>query len=244
MTADIAVAAGTDGAAVPVGDDAAHLLVVDDDRRIRDLLGKYLGGKGYRVTTAEDAATARHALNGLDFDLIVLDVMMPGESGTSFAQSLRESSDVPILMLTARADLEHRIEGLESGADDYLAKPFDPRELLLRIAAILKRNAPPEPSDSIVRFGLFAFDPMRGELTRDGDSVRLTDRERDMLMAFAARPGETVSRLDLTGQDGQSSERAVDVQINRLRRKLEDDPQNPRIVQTVRGLGYRLNVDP
>ncbi|MEO1199007.1 MAG: response regulator [Pseudomonadota bacterium] len=230
--------------AVSITDDAAHLLVVDDDRRIRDLLGKYLGGQGYRVTTAEDAAKARRALDGLHFDLIVLDVMMPGETGTSFAASLRETSDVPILMLTARAETEHRIEGLESGADDYLGKPFDPRELLLRIAAILKRNAPPEPSETEIRFGLFTFDPMRGELFRDGELIRLTDRERDMLLIFASRPGETVSRLDLAGSDAQSSERAVDVQINRLRRKLEDDPQNPRIVQTVRGLGYRLTIDP
>ena len=222
-------------------DDASHLLVVDDDARIRNLLSRYLAENGFRVTVAADAADARRRLAGLTFDMMIVDVMMPGESGMELTESLRRESDVPILMLTARSEAESRIRGLELGADDYLAKPFEPRELLLRITNILKRGfAPKTPAIEHVRFGPFSFDAARRELSRAGKPVRLTDRERDLLSAFAAKPGETIPRFDLTGDDGATSERTIDVQINRLRRKIEPDPTNPVYLQTVRGIGYRL----
>jgi two-component system phosphate regulon response regulator OmpR len=224
-----------------LSDDAPHLLVVDDDRRIRVLLSRFLLAEGYRVTTAETAAEARLKLDGLSFDLLILDVMMPGETGFQLARSIRKTSAVPILMLTARDEKESRIEGLETGADDYLSKPFEPRELSLRIANILKRAQPatPAPVES-VRFGQFVFHIARGELRRGEEMVRLTDRERDMLRVLAAAPGETVPRMALSGNGASLNERAVDVQVNRLRRKIERDPANPLIVQTVRGIGYRL----
>jgi len=225
-------------------DAAPHLLVVDDDRRIRDLLLRFLLAEGYRVTTAETAAEARAKLDGLSFDLLILDVMMPGETGFDLARAIRVSSSVPILMLTARDEAESRIKGLELGADDYLAKPFEPRELLLRIANILKRQLPASPPIESVRFGDFVFHIGRGELRRGEEVVHLTDREREMLGALAARPGETVPRLALAGNGHGVNERAVDVQVNRLRRKIERDPANPLIVQTVRGIGYRLMVAP
>ncbi len=225
-------------------DAAPHLLVVDDDRRIRDLLLRFLLAEGYRVTTAETAAEARAKLGGLSFDLLILDVMMPGETGFELARAIRVSSGVPILMLTARDEAENRIKGLELGADDYLAKPFEPRELLLRIANILKRQLPAGPPIESVRFGDFVFHIGRGELRRGEEIVHLTDREREMLGALAAKPGETVPRLALAGNGHGVNERAVDVQVNRLRRKIERDPANPLIVQTVRGIGYRLMVAP
>jgi two-component system phosphate regulon response regulator OmpR len=226
-----------------LSDDAPHLLVVDDDRRIRDLLSRYLAREGYRVTTAHNAADARAKLDGLAFDLLVLDVMMPGESGFDLASALRRTSQVPILMLTARAEPESRIAGLEIGADDYMAKPFEARELSLRIANILKRAAPaPPPPAESVRFGPFVFHLARGELRRGEDLIHTTDREKDMLRLMAARPGETVPRLMLAGNGAAAGERAVDVQVNRLRRKIEADPANPLFVQTVRGIGYRLLV--
>jgi two-component system phosphate regulon response regulator OmpR len=222
-------------------DDAPHLLVVDDDRRIRDLLSRFLLAEGYRVTTADTAADARGKLEGLRFDLLILDVMMPGETGFELARAIRQTSIVPILMLTARDEKESRIEGLEIGADDYLSKPFEPRELSLRIANILKRARPavPVPAES-VRFGQFVFHIGRGELRRGDEVIRLTDRERDMLRVLSASPGETVPRMALAGNGASLNERAVDVQVNRLRRKIERDPANPLIVQTVRGIGYRL----
>lgn len=226
---------------VIVTDDAPHLLVVDDDRRLRDLLSRFLAMEGYRVTTANTAADARAKLNGLDFDLLVLDVMMPGESGLDLARSIRKTSSVPILMLTARHETESRIEGLQAGADDYLPKPFEPRELSLRIASILKRAQPAAASPAeTVRFGKFVFHIGRGELREGEEVLRLTDRERDMLRVLAATPGETVPRLALAGGGDASSERAVDVQVNRLRRKIERNPANPLYIQTVRGIGYRL----
>lgn len=224
-----------------LADDAPHLLVVDDDRRIRDLLSRFLMNEGYRVSTAETATEARAKLEGLSFDLLILDVMMPGESGFDFAEALRGTSAVPILMLTARDAAESRIRGLEIGADDYLSKPFEPRELALRIANILKRAQPmAAPAVETVRFGPFIYHLARGELRKGDDVIRLTDRERDMLRVLAATPGETVPRMALAGNGGSVSERAVDVQINRLRRKIERDPANPLYVQTVRGIGYRL----
>jgi two-component system phosphate regulon response regulator OmpR len=224
-------------------DDAPHLLVVDDDRRIRDLLSRFLAGEGYRVSTAETAADARAKLNGLSFDLLILDVMMPGESGFDLAKAIRGNSSVPILMLTARDAAESRIKGLEMGADDYLSKPFEPRELSLRIANILKRAQPAaNPPAESVRFGPFVYHLARGELRRGEEIIRLTDREREMLRILAGTPGETVSRMALAGNGGTVSERAVDVQVNRLRRKIERNPANPMFVQTVRGIGYRLVV--
>ncbi len=222
-------------------DDAPHLLVVDDDRRIRDLLSRFLAGEGYRVTTADNAKDARAKLTGLSFDLLILDVMMPGETGFELARSIRGHSSVPILMLTARDGAESRIEGLQIGADDYLSKPFEPRELSLRIANILKRAQPAvAPPVESVRFGPFVYHLARGELRKGDDVIRLTDREREMLRILTATPGETVSRMALAGNGDQTSERAVDVQVNRLRRKIETTPANPLFVQTVRGIGYRL----
>jgi two-component system phosphate regulon response regulator OmpR len=226
-----------------LSDDAPHLLVVDDDRRIRDLLSRFLSGEGYRVTTAETTADARAKLNGLSFDLLILDVMMPGESGFDFAKALRGTSSVPILMLTARDAAESRIKGLEMSADDYLSKPFEPRELSLRIANILKRAQPVvSPPAQSVRFGPFVYHLARGELRRGEEIIRLTDREREMLRILAGTPGETVSRQALAGTGGAVSERAIDVQVNRLRRKIERNPANPLFIQTVRGVGYRLVI--
>lgn len=225
-------------------DNAPHLLVVDDDTRIRSLLSRFLQGEGYRVTTAESARDARGKLVGLDFDMLILDVMMPGENGFDLVKAVRENSAVPILMLTARDETESRINGLELGADDYMAKPFEPRELSLRISNILKRAqpAPTPPPQETLRFGPFVYHVGRGELRRGDEIVHLTDRERDMLRLLAVAPGETVPRLALASDAASASERAVDVQINRLRRKIEHDPTNPLIVQTVRGIGYRLVV--
>ncbi|MQT13247.1 response regulator [Segnochrobactrum spirostomi] len=222
-------------------DDAPHLLVVDDDSRIRGLIRRYLADNGYRVTVAEDSAEARRKIESLSFDALVVDVMMPGESGLSLTAALKARLDVPVLMLTARADPSHRIEGLETGADDYLTKPFEPRELLLRLANLLRRRRSAAPMTSgTVAFGPFQFDLDRQELSRDGAPVRLTDRERWLLKTFAEKPGETVARHLLAGRDEALSERTVDVQINRLRRKIEIDPANPVHLQTVRGIGYRL----
>ncbi|MGB5948408.1 MAG: response regulator [Parvibaculum sp.] len=225
----------------PPAEDAPHILVVDDDRRIRELLKRYLADNGYRVTTAENAAEARAKLAGLAFDLLVLDVMMPGESGLELTASLRRSSSVPILMLTARGETSERIEGLEHGADDYLAKPFEPRELLLRIGTILRRAMTPGSKADEISLGECRFDPARGELRRGDEIVRLTTREVQLLRIFAAHPGQPLSRLDLC--DNEAAERSIDVQINRLRRKIEADPRNPSYLQTVRGEGYVLMPD-
>jgi two-component system, OmpR family, phosphate regulon response regulator OmpR len=229
------------GAPSKPADDAPHLLVVDDDRRIRALLSRFLLAEGYRVSTAETALEARAKLEGLKFDLLILDVMMPGENGFDFARAIRAGSAVPILMLTARDEKESRIMGLEIGADDYLAKPFEPRELSLRVANILKRARPQRaaPAQS-VRFGAFVFHMISGELRRGDEAIRLTERECEMLRVLATNVGETVPRQALAGNGEAVSERTVDVQVNRLRRKIENDPANPLIVQTVRGVGYRL----
>ncbi|AXQ94834.1 response regulator [Cereibacter azotoformans] len=227
----------------------AHLLVVDDDERIRSLLQKFLIRNGFLVSSARDAAQARRLLDGLEFDLIVLDVMMPGEDGVSLTRALREDLATPILLLTARGETSHRIEGLEAGADDYLAKPFEPKELLLRINAILRRvpSARPELGPKVLHLGDVRYDLERGELWRGTEPVRLTATEAALMRIFAAQPGEAVSRERLVGDlgrdEGQSQERAVDVQITRLRRKIEVDPRQPRYLQTVRGSGYMLAPD-
>ncbi|HEY4861068.1 MAG TPA: response regulator [Xanthobacteraceae bacterium] len=241
------MAADLDPGCDVVADDAPHLLVVDDDRRIRDLLSRFLLSEGYRVTTAASADDARVKLQGLRFDLLILDVMMPGETGFSLVQDLRSSSNVPIIMLTARAEAQSRIEGLAIGADDYLPKPFEPKELSLRIASILRRTrqALAPPLAETVLFGDFSFHMVRGELKRGNEIIRITDREREVLRLLAAKPGETVPRQALAGdQVSAIGERAVDVQVNRLRRKIEHDSTNPRYVQTVRGIGYRLVTSP
>lgn len=227
---------------VPTPDNPAHLLVVDDDDRIRSLLKRYLSGLGYSVTMAADAASARKLMDALTFDLIVLDVMMPGEDGVALTPSLRGERDTPIILLTALGDPSHRIEGLAAGADDYLAKPFEPEELALRVAAILKR-ARPAPAADVLHLGAASWSTSRDELRRDGVLIRLTDAERDLLRAFAARPGATITREELARKAGVSVDRSIDVQVTRLRRKLEDDPAQPHYLQTVRGLGYRLMHD-
>ncbi|WP_417677848.1 response regulator [Pseudodonghicola sp.] len=227
-----------------------HLLIVDDDERIRELLKKFLQRHGFLVTGARDAAQARRLLQGLDFDLIVLDVMMPGEDGISLTRSLRETMDTPILLLTARGETNDRIAGLEAGADDYLVKPFEPKELLLRINAILRRM-PETPSmqtvPKILHLGPIRYDIARGEMWQGEDLVRLTATESQLMRIFSTQPGEAISRTKLVedlGRDrGQAQERAVDVQITRLRRKIEPDPKQPRYLQTVRGAGYMLAPD-
>lgn len=234
-------------------DPAPHILVVDDDSRIRALLSRYLARNGYLVSGARDAAHARRLLAGLAFDLLIVDVMMPGEDGVAFTRAVRPALETPILMLTARGDTEARIEGLESGADDYLAKPFEPRELLLRVAAILRRAAQPQRRDAppaTLTLGDARYDVTRGELWRGAAPVRLTASETALMRALSQSPNAAVSRTDLVaalgGLDGgaePASERAVDVQITRLRRKIESDPREPRYLQTVRGEGYMLTPD-
>ncbi len=228
----------------------AHLLIVDDDERIRTLLRKFLIRNGFLVTAARDAGHARRILSGLDFDLIVLDVMMPGENGLSLTAFLRETRTTPILLLTARGETGNRIEGLEAGADDYLPKPFEPKELLLRINAILRRMPLADPQDNaskVLSMGPIRYDMERGELWQGEEMVRLTATEIQLMKIFAARPGTALSRSQLVeelGRDrGQAQERAVDVQITRLRRKIEDNPKQPRYLQTVRGAGYMLAPD-
>ncbi|MBK3745524.1 response regulator transcription factor [Paraburkholderia aspalathi] len=227
-----------------LSDDAPHLLVVDDDTRIRSLLSQYLSTSGFRVTMAASAAEARRKLDGIDYDLLIVDVMMPGESGVSLTKSLREHKDVPILMLTALSETDHRIDGLSAGADDYLPKPFDPRELILRINNILRRGTPnSQPKIEQIVFGPYTFFIPRRELKKTGELIKLTDREQDIMAIFAERAGETVPRHELTGQEGDVGERTIDVQINRLRRKIEQDPANPVWLQTVRGIGYKLSIE-
>ena len=221
-----------------------HLLVVDDDSRLRDLLQRYLSANGFRVTTAADAAEARKLMNSFAFDAMVLDVMMPGESGLQLAQSLGPQFDVPVLMLTALGQTADRIAGLESGADDYLAKPFEPRELALRLNALMRRaRGPRMPPHREVRLGACVFDPERGELRRNGKPVKLTSGEVQLLKLFAANAGRSFSRAALKTRLSVALERSVDVQVNRLRRKIEEDPKLPLYLQTVRGVGYVLVPD-
>ena len=234
----------TDEARTGPADDAPHLLVVDDDTRIRNLLKQFLSENGFRITVAGTAAEARRKLEGLDFDLLILDVMMPGESGVDLTRSLRQAKDVPILMLTALSETDSRISGLEAGADDYLPKPFDPRELILRVNNILRRGGPPAtPKVEQIVFGPYTFQIARRELKKSGVAIKLTDREQDILSVFAQRAGETLPRHELVGDGSEVGERTIDVQINRLRRKIERDPANPVWLQTVRGVGYRLSVE-
>ena len=223
--------------------DAPHILVVDDDTRLRELLHKYLTEQGFRITAAQDAADARAKLASFDFDLIVLDIMMPGESGLELTRGLREASQVPVLLLTAMAEIEDRIAGLESGADDYLSKPFEPRELVLRINAILRRTQAPAP-DGQIAFGDYSFDLAREELRRGEEFVRLTAAEASLLKTLARQPGVAVSRETLSAENPMiGNTRAIDVQVTRLRRKIEENPRFPRHLQAVRGIGYVLIAD-
>ncbi|UXN02997.1 MULTISPECIES: response regulator [unclassified Bartonella] len=234
----------TDKQDYSIADNAPHILVVDDDTRIRSLLSQFLQKNGFRVSMAALADEARRKLAGLDFDLLIVDVMMPGETGISLTRSLRETKDVPILMLTALAETDARIDGLEAGADDYLPKPFDPRELLLRINAILRRgNQTSQPTIEQIVFGPYTFSIPRRELKKAGEIIHLTDREQEIMVIFASRVGETIPRQELAAGEGEVGERTIDVQINRLRRKVENDPANPVWLQTVRGIGYKLAVE-
>ena len=224
--------------------DLPHALVVDDDDRLRELLVKYLRENGFLVVAAKGAKDARAKLKIFNFDIIVLDLMMPGESGLDFASNYRQTSTIPILMLTAMSEPGDRISGLEHGADDYLVKPFEPRELLLRIHNILKRL----PKIAVVNIetimGDAVFYSERGELLVHGNAVRLTDIEIGLLRALACCPGDILSReelIELTGTAGGG--RSVDVHVTRLRRKIERDPKMPRYLQTVRGRGYLLRPD-
>lgn len=226
--------------------DEVHILVVEDDARLRERLARYLATEGFRVTAAQDAADARARLRAIAFDLMVLDVMMPGESGLDLIQSLRRDgrAELPILLLTARGAPEDRIAGFEAGADDYLPKPFEPRELVLRIRALLRRVPPPVTEVRLgpVRIGKAFFDLERGELRDASGPIRLTGGEAALLTALARRPNEVLTREDIAealGMD-ESGERAIDVQVVRLRRKIEVDPREPRFLHTVRGRGYIL----
>jgi two-component system phosphate regulon response regulator OmpR len=225
-----------------VSDHKSHILVVDDDDRLRDLLRRYLSREGHDVTVAKDAPQARRFLQTMTFDLMVLDVMMPGEDGLSLLKGLREEIDTPVIMLTARGQPSERIEGLKLGADDYLAKPFEPEELVLRIGSILKRAAPEAPVEEIRLSGMI-FHVGKGELRKDGRLVRLTESETQLLSILAARTGAAISRQELAVLTAAGVERSVDVQVTRLRRKIERDPREPVHLQTVRGVGYRLTGD-
>jgi two-component system phosphate regulon response regulator OmpR len=225
-------------------DDLPHILVVDDDRRIRGLLQSFLVENGFRISVAATAAEAREQMRIMAFDLVVLDIMMPGETGLSLTQSLRAAGNsVPVLMLSALAEPSDRIAGLETGSDDYLTKPFEPRELLLRIRSLLRRQDQPQRQRAEVAFGPYVFHLQRGELRKGAEPVRLTSRERELLRTLAAGAGTPVARGELTPEASEEGARSVDVQINRLRQKIEDDPSNPVYLQTVRGAGYVLHVD-
>jgi two-component system phosphate regulon response regulator OmpR len=225
-------------------DEAHHILVVDDDRRIRELIKSYLAEHGFMVTVASSSRDARQRMRGIVFDLLVLDIMMPGETGLQLTSSLRnEGIEIPVLMLSALADTDDRIAGLATGSDDYLVKPFEPRELLLRIRNLLRRSAVALPVTTDVRFGVFQFNVQRGELRKSGEMVRLTSGEKDLLRQLANKSGVPLSRLELSQPGSVESARSVDVQINRLRQKIEIDPANPVHLQTIRGAGYALFVD-
>jgi two-component system phosphate regulon response regulator OmpR len=226
-----------------IAEHSPHILVVDDDDRIRALLKRYLSENGLRVSAARDGAEARDLLGSVAFDLLILDVMMPGMSGFDLTEKIRAASNVPILLLTARGLPEDRIAGLERGADDYLSKPFEPRELLLRIGALLRRSRPIARDRQVMTFGGATFEPGRGELRRGGDLIKLTAGELALLRVLAAKPGEAIPRLALAEQTSTPMERSIDVQITRIRKKIEDDPRTPIYLQTVRGVGYMLIPD-
>lgn len=222
-------------------DDTPHILLVDDDRRIRELLAEYLKNNGFLVTAASNSAEARRALDGLAFDMVVLDIMMPGENGLTLATSLRKAGNaVPILMLSARSDTSDRIQGLATGSDDYLGKPFEPEELLLRMRNLLRRSQPKVAKLVSVKLGEWVFEIESGTLTRGQETLRLTGREKEILRQLALSMGQPVSRTALQPEGAGEDARAIDVQMTRLRQKIEPDPANPKYLQTVRGQGYCL----
>jgi two-component system phosphate regulon response regulator OmpR len=221
-----------------------HILVIDDDERLRVLLRRFLEESGFRVTDASNASEARKILAGIAFDLLVVDIMMPGETGLEFLTDIREDNAVPALFLTAMSDTENRIEGLEAGADDYMSKPFEPRELVLRIKRILQRNKPSEPDRIEIIFGPFHFNPNTGILLKSGDRIHITTAEQRLLTSFGKRPNEILSRDDLgAALDGRMEGRSIDVAVARLRRKLEPNPRHPVYLQTVRNRGWMLRTD-
>lgn len=237
----------TDPASLP-----ALVLIVDDDKRLSDLLQRFLGENGFQTVAVQSAAEAREKLDALAFDILIVDVMMPGESGIDLVRSVRTDQDVPVIFLTALGETEDRIAGLEVGADDYLVKPFDPRELVLRLRTILRRTAavPPvpvldaEPADGdLVAFGPFRFDRKRRLLARDGEAIYLTSGEADLLVALADSAGQPIAREDLAADGAAITDRAIDVAVTRLRKKIETDPKFPRYLQTIRGKGYVLHLD-
>lgn len=218
-----------------------HILIVDDDTKIRNLLAKFLENSGFFITTAQDTEEARLQISNFVFDIIVLDVMMPNETGVEFAQKLRKSKDeTPIIMLTALGEVEDKIEGLESGADDYLPKPFSPKELLLRINSIIKRTQKQKQLQNICKFGEFKFDLEKLKLKKEDDSIYLTDTEAKILATFCKNINAVMSREDISELSDEIDERSVDVQITRLRKKIENSPRNPEFLQTIRGKGYIL----
>ena len=231
-------------------DSAPHIAVVDDHRDIRDLVGKYLMQHGYRISLAESAVALRRLLERSALDLVVLDVMMPGEDGLSLCRHLRSTTDLPVILLTAMAEETDRIVGLEVGADDYLSKPFNPRELLARIKAVLRRvqSLPPQKgrlASKVVRFDRWTFDVNRRELLGDdGVAVPISTAEFRLLCAFLDHPGLVLSRnqlLDLTvGRDADPFDRSIDNQVSRLRKKIEADPKTPALIKTHWGGGYSL----
>ncbi len=225
-------------------DGAPHILIVDDDRRIRELLSSFLAGQGFRISTAGNAAEARERMRGLTFDCLVLEIMMAGESGIELTRAIRgQNNRIPILLLSALSETNDRVNGLQSGSDDYLPKPFEPMELLLRLRNILARNAHGPVQNDAVRFGVCTFHVGRGELRKDGELVRLTSRERELLRLLVERSGHAVSRNELMKDASDENARTIDVQINRLRRKIEADPASPIYLQTIRGAGYTLYLD-
>lgn len=240
--------ASPDSTLLRESENMRHLLVVDDDERLRQLLFRYLQENGFLVTTAEDTQQARDTLTHLEYDLVIMDVMMPGEDGVTFTRKLKsEGFNTPILLLTALGEIQDRIGGLEAGADDYLPKPFEPRELLLRINSILRRLAqsPLAAQDKPLRFGKWSLDAVRGELVAEDNTRQpLTQAEHTLLGALLERKGEAISREDLAQACNlDAAERTIDVQVTRLRKKLEEDPKTPKYIQTVRGKGYILWPD-
>ncbi|RCL03594.1 MAG: phosphate regulon response regulator OmpR [Candidatus Tokpelaia sp. JSC161] len=226
-----------------IPDNAPHLLVIDDDTRIRILLSQFLYENGFRVSVASESQDAKRKLINFDFDLLIVDIMMPGENGISLIRSLRKTRSLPILILTALSEIDHRIDGLQAGADDYLSKPFDPRELLLRIHAILRRRSPCEDKIEKIIFGPYTFFLPQSQLKKGSETIHLTEREQEIMAILAKNIGKTIPRYKLTNCESEISERTIDVQINRLRRKIEKDPTNPIWVQTVRGIGYKLSIE-
>ena len=218
-----------------------NLLIVDDDQRIRDLLKEYLMNEGFVISTADSAENAREKIKYVTFDLIILDVMMPGDNGLKLTKEIRLVSQVPIILLTAKSEIDSKIEGLETGADDYITKPFSPKELILRINSILKRSEDKKVLNPLISFGAFVLNMETRDFSKSGKRIYLTEKELNLLMILAQSPGQPLSREDLAGIDEPG--RAVDVGINRLRKKIEDDPTMPIWLQTVRGKGYILRPD-